>query len=659
MELRCVSKLALELVEENVMKTLDVLHLNDVMDKPVNKLNAGERRRLSIAEEIVCGPTLLLIDEPTTNLDPLAESVLLRTFREMVNESRTVVATLHQPSAVVFDLFDTLLLLSKGQVIYHGPAADAVKYFVAQPLNFPFADYSNPADFLTDVSAGAVVDNKKSKANPFTLAKEWRKTDKYIALMKRLNPETFIAGGTGNSSKANSKAGTAKTSANNSVQPLRITEKSGSLSSPVRRLNTNGSETTDDGGDVFPNADGAMDGDSGRLTFSRSTNSYGGMQKHTIALEQAAGSNGEPLRKSDGAAMQYNQLHTGASGSLATVLSDEDDVKTLEMQRKAEYDNKALVTGSFARIWGIVCDIIGSFFFTVISGTASFFTNSEYRTILFMRMYVLLKRSAVGLWKRKQLFFGSFFVLIFIALLLGTVLGNSQESIYNTISFFAVGPLLIMLSNVQMISYLFATHQVFYKDHSRGIYSNFTYWLVSSIPLYLLRMLSAFCAAPILYAMLELEAPAGSTFADTQGYYILMTVLGTVASTMIVEFLIYIAPTIRAAYLMVPALSFGQFMFCGLFLKPQLLPAWMQQWAPSISLFRWTLQGCFLNQFEGNDTLFPPIGNMSTFDAFTSLYGWGNQNKWYCMYMVVAVIGVIRLITLLATSFVSRVRKGN
>lgn len=57
-------------------------------------LSKGERRRLSIAEEIVHGPHLLLIDEPTTNLDLHDTSVMMQTFREMVNQDRTVVATL-------------------------------------------------------------------------------------------------------------------------------------------------------------------------------------------------------------------------------------------------------------------------------------------------------------------------------------------------------------------------------------------------------------------------------------------------------------------------------------------------------------------------------------------------------------------------------------
>ena len=59
-------------------------------------LSAGDLRRLSIAEEIVHGPSLLLIDEPTTDLDIKDVSTMLMTFREMVNQDKTVVASIHK-----------------------------------------------------------------------------------------------------------------------------------------------------------------------------------------------------------------------------------------------------------------------------------------------------------------------------------------------------------------------------------------------------------------------------------------------------------------------------------------------------------------------------------------------------------------------------------
>lgn len=97
MQLRCVAgEQSLDMVPDSVKGVLQTLHLDDVADKKVKYLTPGQRKRLSIAEEIVFGPTLLLIDEPTTGLSPVDESVMMMTFREMVNQDRTVVATLHE-----------------------------------------------------------------------------------------------------------------------------------------------------------------------------------------------------------------------------------------------------------------------------------------------------------------------------------------------------------------------------------------------------------------------------------------------------------------------------------------------------------------------------------------------------------------------------------
>ena len=128
--------------------------------KKTKHLNQGQLKRLSIAEEIVHGPKLLYIDEPTTGISLAEASVLLLTFREMVNNDRTVVMTSHQPHAESFKLFDTLMLLSKGRVIYWGNAKDAINFFVTSPFAYKFENYLNPADFLTDISGGHLADEK-------------------------------------------------------------------------------------------------------------------------------------------------------------------------------------------------------------------------------------------------------------------------------------------------------------------------------------------------------------------------------------------------------------------------------------------------------------------------------------------------------------------
>jgi ABC-type multidrug transport system ATPase subunit len=134
-----------------------------VAEKKVKYLNKGEYKRLSIAEEMVHGPKLLLMDEPTTGVSLYEASVLLLTFREMVNADRTVVASMYQPNAEAFRLFDSLLLISKGRVIYSGRISGATDFFVNSPYQYYFANYNNPAEFLADIAGGQISDCKVSK----------------------------------------------------------------------------------------------------------------------------------------------------------------------------------------------------------------------------------------------------------------------------------------------------------------------------------------------------------------------------------------------------------------------------------------------------------------------------------------------------------------
>lgn len=199
--LRCYNRLGLKVVKENVDKTLEILQLDKVRNSKTKYLLRGERRRLSIGEEIVSGPSILFIDEPTTGLGEVEESLMLRLFREMVNQDKTVVATLHLPSAKAYELFDTVLLLSKGQVIYHGPASDAIKYFTTAPCKFQYANYNNPADFLMDLSSNHAQDSTGACVNTNELARVYSTSDiaLKIANAHRLATNSRTSGASNNS----------------------------------------------------------------------------------------------------------------------------------------------------------------------------------------------------------------------------------------------------------------------------------------------------------------------------------------------------------------------------------------------------------------------------------------------------------------------------
>jgi ABC-type multidrug transport system ATPase subunit len=87
----------------------------------ITGLSTEQRKRLTIAVELVANPSIIFMDEPTSGLDARAAAIVMRTVRNTVDTGRTVVCTIHQPSIDIFEAFDELLLMKRGgQVIYSG-----------------------------------------------------------------------------------------------------------------------------------------------------------------------------------------------------------------------------------------------------------------------------------------------------------------------------------------------------------------------------------------------------------------------------------------------------------------------------------------------------------------------------------------------------------
>ncbi|VAI74646.1 unnamed protein product [Triticum turgidum subsp. durum] len=121
-------------------------------------LSAEQRKRLTIAVELVASPSIIFMDEPTTGLDARAAAIVMRTVRKTVDTGRTVVCTIHQPSIGIFESFDELLLMKRGgQIIYSGSlgplSSNMIKYFEAIPGVPRIKEGQNPAAWVLDISS--------------------------------------------------------------------------------------------------------------------------------------------------------------------------------------------------------------------------------------------------------------------------------------------------------------------------------------------------------------------------------------------------------------------------------------------------------------------------------------------------------------------------
>ncbi|KAF1859242.1 hypothetical protein Lal_00009826 [Lupinus albus] len=147
---------------EEVMELVELKPLrNSLVGLPgVSGLSTEQRKRLTIAVELVANPSIIFMDEPTSGLDARAAAIVMRTVRNTVDTGRTVVCTIHQPSIDIFEAFDELFLMKRGgREIYVGPlgrhSTHLIKYFESIEGVSKIKDGYNPATWMLEVTSTA------------------------------------------------------------------------------------------------------------------------------------------------------------------------------------------------------------------------------------------------------------------------------------------------------------------------------------------------------------------------------------------------------------------------------------------------------------------------------------------------------------------------
>ncbi|ESO99617.1 hypothetical protein LOTGIDRAFT_141832 [Lottia gigantea] len=143
--------------DERIDQVIQELGLSECADTKVGNefirgVSGGERKRCNIGMELIISPPVLFLDEPTTGLDASTANAVMLLLKRYSLKGRTIIFSIHQPRFSIYRLFDSLMLLSSGEVVYHGPSADALDYF--KSIGYECEEHNNPPDFFLDIING-------------------------------------------------------------------------------------------------------------------------------------------------------------------------------------------------------------------------------------------------------------------------------------------------------------------------------------------------------------------------------------------------------------------------------------------------------------------------------------------------------------------------
>ena len=119
--LRLPANMSLEKKQARVNTIIQRLGLSECQNTRIQGISGGERKRTAIGIELVTDPSILFLDEPTSGLDAFNAFNVIESIKKVtVQESKIVLMTIHQPRTDILELFDKILLLSRGQTVFFG-----------------------------------------------------------------------------------------------------------------------------------------------------------------------------------------------------------------------------------------------------------------------------------------------------------------------------------------------------------------------------------------------------------------------------------------------------------------------------------------------------------------------------------------------------------
>lgn len=154
-------------IDQIVNEVMDVTGLTERRNLAVEKLSGGQRKRVSIAVELITKPSCIFLDEPTSGLDPATEERIMHLFKQVAESGRTVVMTTHAMENV--KMFDKIAILMRGRLVFFGKPQDALTHLKAASFKELYAKLEEP------VNTGIKEHGEANRANlEDHAAEQWR-----------------------------------------------------------------------------------------------------------------------------------------------------------------------------------------------------------------------------------------------------------------------------------------------------------------------------------------------------------------------------------------------------------------------------------------------------------------------------------------------------
>ena len=156
-------------IEQVVSEVMDITGLAERRDVPISQLSGGQRKRVSIAVELITKPSIIFLDEPTSGLDPATEEKVMKLFRQIAESGRTVILTTHAMENV--KLFDKLVVMMRGKLVFYGKPQEALEHVGAESFKDLYDKLEAPIAERLKRANGKL--NKDAAAEE--VAEEWKR----------------------------------------------------------------------------------------------------------------------------------------------------------------------------------------------------------------------------------------------------------------------------------------------------------------------------------------------------------------------------------------------------------------------------------------------------------------------------------------------------